>query len=103
MAALGRWARHRADPAAVCAFSFRIRGGIHAAARLPLPGRATMSQGGLGVRFSRRTLLRTMPLLLSVPSLMLSAACRAQPPNAPAASQGAAPAATTAPAAATGA
>jgi peptide/nickel transport system substrate-binding protein len=43
-----------------------------------------------------------MPILLGAPALMLSAACRAPAPTAPAASQGAAPAATTAPAAATG-
>ena len=41
-----------------------------------------MSQGGLGSRVSRRTLLRTMPMLLGVPALVLSAACRAQAPTA---------------------
>src|SRR5215210_4723704 len=80
----------------------RIRGGIHGAATSLLPGRVTMSQGGLSARVSRRTLLRTMPVLLSAPALMLGLACRAPAPTAPAASQGAAPAATTAPAAATG-
>ncbi|MCC6174194.1 MAG: ABC transporter substrate-binding protein [Chloroflexi bacterium] len=58
-----------------------------------------MSQGGLGVRMNRRTFLRTVPALLGVPALMLGAACRAQAPNAPAASQGAAPSSQSAPAA----
>src|SRR5581483_1000906 len=103
MAALVRRTRHHAERAAVLLRSFWIQGGIHVAARVPLPGRVTMSQSGLGSRLSRRALLRTMPLLLGVPALVLSAACRAQAPTAPTASQGAAPAATQAPAAATGA
>ena len=41
-----------------------------------------MSQGGPGSRVSRRTLLRTMPMLIGVPALVLSAACRAQAPTA---------------------
>src|SRR5437762_775142 len=72
-----------------------MRRRIHGAAPLPPSGRVTMSQGGLSVRVSRRTLLRTVPALLSAPALMLGMACRAPapapaaPPAAPPTAQGA--------------
>ena len=64
-----------------------------------------MSQRGLDSRVTRRQFLRTVPVLVGAPAVMLGLACRAQAPQPPQATESkpgaAAPAATTAPAAKT--